>query len=85
MFLFVFQLHENSSFKQQMSILYSQRDKAMREMNKLRETQLKLQQHYDDSVKEGNALRVKATKELKRLTEERNATMREYNLIMSER
>lgn len=68
-----------------MAILYNQRDKAMRDLNIFREAQLKLQQHYDDSVKEGNAIRVKATKELKRLTEERNATMREYNLIMSER
>lgn len=68
-----------------MAILYSQRDKALRDLNKFRETNLKLQQQYEDSVKEGNALRAKASKELKRLTEERNATMREYNLIMSER
>lgn len=68
-----------------MAIVYSQRDKAMRDLSKFREAQLKLQQQYDDTVKEGNAIRMKATKELKRLTEERNATMREYNLIMSER
>lgn len=79
------QLHENASFKQQMAILYSQRDKAMRDSNKLREVHLKLQQQYEETMKEGNALRAKASKELKRLTEERNATMREYNLIMSER
>lgn len=31
------------------------------------------------------AVRMKATKDLKRLTEERNAAMQEYSLIMSER
>lgn len=68
-----------------MAILYSQRDKAMRDLGKLREVHLKLQQQCDDAVKEGMAIRIKATKEVKRLTDERNATMREYNLIMSER
>lgn len=46
---------------------------------------MKLQQQYEEAVKEGGAFRAKASKELKRLTEDRNATMREYNLIMSER
>ena len=31
------------------------------------------------------AVRMKASKDLKRLTEERNAAMQEYSLIMSER
>lgn len=68
-----------------MGILYSQRDKAMRDLSIFREVQAKLQQQYDETVKEGNAIRMKAKMELKRLTDERNATMREYNLIMGER
>lgn len=46
------------------------------------------QQQHEEAVKEINqamAVRMKASKDLKRLTEERNAAMQEYSLIMSER
>lgn len=36
-------------------------------------------------INQAMAVRVKASKDLKRLTEERNAAMQEYSLIMSER
>lgn len=60
----------------------------MRDCNKYRDAHLKAQKNYEDAVKEVNqamAFRMKANKEVQRLTEERNATMTEYNLIMSER
>ncbi|GLG94078.1 Disks large 1 tumor suppressor protein, partial [Gryllus bimaculatus] len=47
-----------------------------------------VQQQHQEAVKEVNqamAVRMKASKDLKRLTEERNAAMQEYSLIMSER
>lgn len=36
-------------------------------------------------INQAMAVRMKASKDLKRLTEERNAAMQEYSLIMSER
>lgn len=60
----------------------------VRDCNKYRDAHLKAQQKYEEAVKEVNqamAFRMKANKEVQRLTEERNATMTEYNLIMSER
>lgn len=49
---------------------------------------MKVQQQHEEAVKEINqamAVRMKANKDLKRLTEERNAAMQEYSLVMSER
>ena len=46
------------------------------------------QRQHDEAVKEVNqamTVRIKASKDMKRLTEERNAAMQEYSLIMSER
>lgn len=60
--------------KQQLMKLY-------KDYAKFREAHQKLQQQYEDSVN----MTIKANKEIKRLTEERNATMEEYTLIMSER
>lgn len=60
----------------------------VRDCNKYRDAHLKAQQKCEEAVKEVNqamAFRMKANKEVQRLTEERNATMTEYNLIMSER
>ncbi|KAF5296629.1 hypothetical protein FQA39_LY12457 [Lamprigera yunnana] len=59
-----------------------------RDSLKYREAFQKVQQQYEEAVKEVNqamAFRMKASKEVKRLTDERNAAMAEYNLIMSER
>lgn len=47
-----------------------------------------MQRQHEEAVKEINqamAVRIKASKDIKRLTEERNAAMQEYALIMSER
>lgn len=82
------QLREVSGLKQQITKAYSQMDKLIRDCNKFREALQISQQKYDDAVKEVKqalTFRQKANKEVQRLTEERNATMTEYNLIMSER
>ena len=47
-----------------------------------------MQRQHEEAVKEINqamTVRIKASKDIKRLTEERNAAMQEYALIMSER
>lgn len=61
---------------------------ALRERNEYREALAKVQQQHEEAVKEVNqamAVRMKASKDIKRLTDERNAAMQEYTLIMSER
>lgn len=78
-------MRENANLKQQNAMMYSQRDKIIRDCNKFRELHLKAQQQYDDALKDNVAIRIKASKEVKRINDERNATLREYNLIMSER
>lgn len=55
--------------------------KLCKDYAKYREAHQKLQQQYEDSVN----ITIKANKDIKRLTDERNATMAEYTLIMSER
>ena len=60
----------------------------MRERNDYRDALAKVQRQHEEAVKEINqamAVRIKASKDIKRLTEERNAAMQEYALIMSER
>ena len=47
-----------------------------------------MQQQHEEAMKEvnqGMARSIKSSKEIKRLTEERDAAMQEYSLIMSER
>lgn len=47
-----------------------------------------MQQQHEEAVKEINQammMRMKASKDMKRLTEERNAALQEYSLIMGER
>lgn len=61
---------------------------ALRERNEYRDALAKVQQQHEEAVKEVNqamAVRMKASKDIKRLTDERNAAMQEYTLIMSER
>merc|ERR1711988_942084 len=63
-------------------------DQALRERNDYRDALAKVQRQHEEAVKEINqamAVRIKASKDIKRLTEERNAAMQEYALIMSER
>ena len=47
-----------------------------------------MKRQHDDAIKEINqamTVRIKASKDIKRLTEERKAAMQEFSLIMSER
>ncbi|KAJ8967605.1 hypothetical protein NQ314_002723 [Rhamnusium bicolor] len=55
--------------------------KLCKDYAKYREAHQKLQQQYEEAVN----VTIKANKDIKRLTDERNATMAEYTLIMSER
>ncbi|XP_018325504.1 disks large homolog 5 [Agrilus planipennis] len=76
------------NLRQQIAVAHQKYDKAARDCIKFREAFQKVQQQYEEAVKEVNqamAFRMKASKEVKRLTDERNAAMTEYNLIMSER
>jgi chromosome segregation ATPase len=81
-------LTERNQFKQQCTQAIRQWDQALRERNDYKDALVKVQRQHDEAVKELNqamTVRIKASKDLKRLTEERNAAMQEYSLIMSER
>lgn len=62
------------ALKQQLMKLY-------KDYSKHREAHQKLQQQYEEAVN----VTIKANKDIKRLTDERNATTAEYTLVMSER
>lgn len=86
---------ENSRLLKQCELLSQERAQAQRdvvgfkqqlvkickEYAKYREAHQKLQQQYDEAVN----VTIKANKDIKRLTDERNATTAEYTLVMSER
>ncbi|ERL84448.1 disks large homolog 5 [Dendroctonus ponderosae] len=86
---------ENARLHKQCEVLGQERGAAQRDVQSLkqqlvklckdyakyREAHQKLQQQYEESVN----MTIKANKDIKRLTDERNATMAEYTLIMSER
>lgn len=86
---------ENARLMKQCDVLIQERDAAQRDVTglkqqvvklckdyaKYREAHQKLQQQYDEAVN----VTIKANKDIKRLTDERNATAAEYSLIMSER
>merc|ERR1711956_50769 len=79
---------ERNQFKQQCTQVIRQWDEDLREKNKYKDALAKVKRQHDDAIKEINqamTVRIKASKDLKRLTEERNAAMQEYSLIMSER
>ncbi|XP_054265704.1 disks large homolog 5-like isoform X2 [Macrosteles quadrilineatus] len=85
-------IRERNGLKQQCTAAIRQWDIALRERNEYQEAltkvNLTVQQQHEEAVKEINqamAVRMKANKDLKRLTEERNAAMQEYSLVMSER
>jgi hypothetical protein len=81
-------LTERNQFKQQCTQAIRQWDQTLRERNEYKEALAKVKRQHDDAIKEINqamTVRIKASKDLKRLTEERNAAMQEYSLIMSER
>ncbi|RWS05832.1 disks large 5-like protein [Dinothrombium tinctorium] len=69
-------------------LLKKQLDDARREASEAKSYLMKVQQQRDEAlnkVKETVSLRIKATRDLARLTKERNDAVKEYNLIMSER
>lgn len=86
---------ENTRLIKQCDVLEQERGVAQREVAglkqqlvklckdyaKYREAHQKLQQQYEEAVN----VTIKANKDIKRLTDERNATTAEYTLIMSER
>ena len=81
-------VRERNGLKQQCTAAIRQWDIALRERNEYREALAKVQQQHEEAVKEINharVLRMKASKDMKRLTEERNAALQEYSLIMGER
>uniref|UniRef100_A0A0A9XJ47 PDZ domain-containing protein n=1 Tax=Lygus hesperus TaxID=30085 RepID=A0A0A9XJ47_LYGHE len=81
-------VRERNGLKQQCTAAIRQWDIALRERNEYQEALVKVQQQHEEAVKEINqamAVKMKASKDLKRLTDERNAAMQEYSLIMSER
>ncbi|XP_068992333.1 disks large homolog 5 isoform X1 [Neodiprion pinetum] len=81
-------VRERNGLKQQCTAAIRQWDIALRERNEYREALAKIQQQHEEAVKEINqamVVRMKASKDMKRLTEERNAALQEYSLIMGER
>ncbi|XP_044760440.1 disks large homolog 5 isoform X2 [Coccinella septempunctata] len=69
---------EKASLMQQMSNMY-------KDLLKCREAHQKTLQLREDEEKQLKLLKTKAAKDVKRLMDERNATMAEYSLVMSER
>ena len=60
-------------------------DIAIRERNTYKDCLTKIQLQHEEEVNKAMAVRIKSSKDLKRLTEERNAAMEEYSLVMRER
>jgi predicted nucleic acid-binding Zn-ribbon protein len=60
-------------------------DIAIRERNTYMDYLTKIQLQHEEEINKGMASRMKSSKDLKRLTEERNAAMEEYSLVMRER
>ncbi|KAK9888296.1 hypothetical protein WA026_000556 [Henosepilachna vigintioctopunctata] len=69
---------EKNTLKQQMLNMY-------KDFIKCREAHQKTLQMREEEDKQLKSLKAKAAKDLKRLMDERNATMAEYSLVMSER
>lgn len=83
---------ERNGLKQQCRAAITQWERMLRENNKTKDQLVQLQQQRDDALKKLDvktsheiSQRVKTSKDLARLTEERNSAVQEYNLIMSER
>lgn len=76
---------ENARLAKQCKELDQERGVAQRDTMALRQKMLKIYKDYQCYKQQYEEVSIKAKKEIKRLTEERNAAMVEYNLIMSER
>lgn len=80
--------HERDGLKQQCNAVIRQWDITIRERNEYKEALAKVHRQHEEAMKEINkatVARMKASKDIKRLTEERNAALQEYSLIMGER
>lgn len=75
-------LREMGSQKQHLTKAY---ERMVRDCNKYRDLYRITQQKLEDTIQEMKVFKMKAGKEIQLLKEKRNATMTEYNLVMSER
>lgn len=78
-------VRERNVLKQQCTQAIMQWDSAIRERNTYKEFLAKVQVQHEEEANKAMAVRIKTSKDLKRLTEERNAAMEEYSLVMRER
>merc|ERR1712071_559993 len=76
---------ERNVLKQQCTQAIMHWDIAIRERNTYKDCLTKIQLQHEEEVNKAMAVRIKSSKDLKRLTEERNAAMEEYSLVMRER
>lgn len=78
-------VRERNVLKSQCTHAIMQWDIAIRERNTYFDFLTKIQLQHEEEINKGMAVRIKSSKDLKRLTEERNAAMEEYSLVMRER
>lgn len=78
-------IRERNVLKSQCTHAIMQWDIAIRERNTYMDYLAKVQQQHEEEINKGMAARIKGSKDVKRLTEERNAAMEEYSLVMRER
>ena len=77
-----------NKYKQQCTQAIRQWDQALCERNNFREELSKVEAARTELTKEleqAMSIRVKASRDIKRLTEERNSALHEYSVIMGER
>lgn len=81
-------VRERNGLKQKCTAAMRQWDIALHERNEYRDALGAAQAQREEAVQElsqAMAVRMKASKDIKRLTDERNSAIQEYALIMSER
>ena len=81
-------VNERNKYKGQCTQAIRQWDQALRERTVLQEKLAKVEKEKEELAKEVEQamnIRIKASKDIKRLTEERNSALHEYSVIMGER
>ena len=81
-------VNERNKYKGQCTQAIRQWDQALRERTLLQEKLAKVEKEKEELAKEVEQamnIRIKASKDIKRLTEERNSALHEYSVIMGER
>ena len=81
-------VNERNKYKGQCTQAIRQWDQALRERTLLQEKLAKVGKEKEELAKEVEQamnIRIKASKDIKRLTEERNSALHEYSVIMGER